>query len=298
MSRLWHSDNQSFNPRSPRGGATLDIIRKAVRHAVSIHAPHEGERRAISINYIFHIVCFNPRSPRGGATGISPLKGSVPQRFNPRSPRGGATVWLVGNSARDGVSIHAPHEGERHHTVSACAARRHVSIHAPHEGERRIAPLLAQHPCKFQSTLPTRGSDHHRPLLLLHIGQFQSTLPTRGSDAGLGGACMGEKVFQSTLPTRGSDQMSAYTPENNPIVSIHAPHEGERLFKTEGKNIEYMFQSTLPTRGSDGLRPWTTPRIRLFQSTLPTRGSDRRISTQKGVKKGFNPRSPRGGATG
>ena len=113
LSRLWHSDNQSFNPRSPRGGATLDIIRKAVRHAVSIHAPHEGERRAISINYIFHIVCFNPRSPRGGATNPgrrlcrtmpvsihAPHEGerlflcdfaAIHKRFNPRSPRGGAT---------------------------------------------------------------------------------------------------------------------------------------------------------------------------------------------------------------
>ena len=57
-------------------------------------------------------------------------------------------------------------------------------------------------------------------------------------------------------------------------VSIHAPHEGERpifLLRT---------QNALE-----------------FQSTLPTRGSDRVLFIILRCVSGFNPRSPRGGAT-
>ena len=136
LSRLWHSDNQSFNPRSPRGGATLDIIRKAVRHAVSIHAPHEGERRAISINYIFHIVCFNPRSPRGGATGLTLEAGAL------------------------------------------CVM--------------------------FQSTLPTRGSDGDIPPKGERTPAFQSTLPTRGSDRMACGQLRTGRGFNPRSPRGGA----------------------------------------------------------------------------------------------
>ena len=34
-----------FNPRSPRGGATIALRAGVMRPAISIHAPHEGERR-------------------------------------------------------------------------------------------------------------------------------------------------------------------------------------------------------------------------------------------------------------
>ena len=109
-----------FNPRSPRGGATriflhhqtafifqstlptrgsdyapgayrLDIIN------ISIHAPHEGERRCGILIVPSGNGYFNPRSPRGGATIRADV---IPHRaiyFNPRSPRGGATAALVAN---------------------------------------------------------------------------------------------------------------------------------------------------------------------------------------------------------
>ena len=103
-------------------------------------------------------------------------------------------------------------------------------------------------------------------------------------------------------------------------ISIHAPHEGERLLDPDWPGWDDVFQSTLPTRGSDIL--WCTrsqarmhfnprsPRggattsflaksvALLFQSTLPTRGSDGDwwwIASWTYYN--FNPRSPRGGAT-
>ena len=84
-----------------------------------------------------------------------------------------------------------------------------------------------------------------------------------------------EWIFQSTLPTRGSDHFPRRCILQHRHISIHAPHEGERLTPYQPAPPVDMFQSTLPTRGSDGdwwwIASWTYYN--------------------------FNPRSPRGGAT-
>ena len=149
-----------FNPRSPRGGATMRPICHIIatiafqstlptrgsdlhiphllhqRFFISIHAPHEGERHA-SINYR-----------------------NVGSDFNPRSPRGGATT-----------------------AAATSIPTTNISIHAPHEGERLNAHLTCFQHIKFQSTLPTRGSDYTALLFISVLMLFQSTLPTRGSDS-------------------------------------------------------------------------------------------------------------------
>ena len=59
-------------------------------------------------------------------------------------------------------------------------------------------------------------------------------------------------------------------------ISIHAPHEGERRFCCNRSRPKSKFQSTLPTRGSDtDIIHHILYQIK-FQSTLPTRGSDTR----------------------
>ena len=58
-------------------------------------------------------------------------------------------------------------------------------------------------------------------------------------------------MFQSTLPTRGSDLLVLLGLLIAAKVSIHAPHEGERLYQVEHEVLGIKFQSTLPTRGSD-----------------------------------------------
>ena len=101
-----------FNPRSPRGGATiltslprkhnvfqstlpargsdLPAITQARKVSVSIHAPREGERRLPAIT----------------------------------------------QARKVSVSIHAPREGERLHSRQTYF-HADVSIHAPREGERQ-----------------------------------------------------------------------------------------------------------------------------------------------------------------
>ena len=171
----------NFNPRSPRGGATTTIYycfyhvrisihaphegerpglkpRRLSGAEISIHAPHEGERHAILCRAEKHIN-FNPRSPRGGATATllpsfrcCKFQSTLPTRGSDNPCR----LPLHGTK----ISIHAPHEGERHeydapihpiyknfnprsprggatHDVLRVRVARQISIHAPHEGERR-----------------------------------------------------------------------------------------------------------------------------------------------------------------
>ena len=183
---LWeHTSTRTyFNPRSPRGGATCaEAARTAGPSTISIHAPHEGERRgirprlsllirAISIHapheggatmdrrgWHTDLLNFNPRSPRGGAT-LTPITVTLsPSYFNPRSPRGGATVKLTKKQKTCCISIHAPHEGERHVLELTHIDPQIISIHAPHEGERLQLDYARCRGVEFQSTLPTRGSD-------------------------------------------------------------------------------------------------------------------------------------------
>ena len=127
-------------------------------------------------------------------------------------------------------------------------------------------------------------------------------------------------MFQSTLPTRGSDN-SSFSFSISHVVSIHAPHEGERPYKIGSKlahansfnprsprggatmlsfGTVYLangFQSTLPTRGSDQFELSAALATGQFQSTLPTRGSDHVDYKNYTFHQSFNPRSPRGGAT-
>ena len=58
-------------------------------------------------------------------------------------------------------------------------------------------------------------------------------------------------------------------------ISIHAPHEGERLNVSRDKAKNWRaFQSTLPARGSDSMMSCVSASLGRFQSTLPARGSD------------------------
>ena len=97
-----------------------------------------------------------------------------------------------------------PTRGSDHHTVSACAARRHVSIHAPHEGERPMPTCVMLKLLMFQSTLPTRGSDSR------HFYRLSKRL-----------------CFHPRPPRGGATNARAELLQHI-IVSIHAPHEGER----------------------------------------------------------------------
>ena len=80
-----------FNPRSPRGGATVSDAKDFDAILISIHAPHEGERRTLHKNAAI-TMGISIHAPHEGERpfAYSPLRQSQ-EDFNPRSPRGGAT---------------------------------------------------------------------------------------------------------------------------------------------------------------------------------------------------------------
>ena len=126
-----------FNPRSPRGGATFPpSCRPLAARRISIHAPHEGERRSRRVADTLQ-VDFNPRSPRGGATFYKAVDDFVANISIHAPHEGERRLSLHPSALAFGISIHAPHEGERPGAEAVLLTSAEISIHAPHEGERQ-----------------------------------------------------------------------------------------------------------------------------------------------------------------
>ena len=194
--------------------------------------------------------------------------------FNPRSPRGGATDYWPGGLTWVGISIHAPHEGERLTPYQPAPPVDIFQSTLPTRGSDRSCSSTVGGIVGFQSTLPTRGSDNAGYLTAPVEFVFQSTLPTRGSDHICRKEAAKDEKFQSTLPTRGSDAKEAEKPVSL-AISIHAPHEGERRLQGRGRGDKSDISIHAPHEGE---RPF-------------------HVDAAICIDGDFNPRSPRGGAT-
>ena len=195
------------------------------------------------------------------------------QRFQSTLPTRGSDMVAHRRLERDLISIHAPHEGERLDDLTDATPAQMISIHAPHEGERRRGEGIYRAFGGFQSTLPTRGSDYLRPRAKTSNTYFNPRSPR-------GGATRRTRVFYAVS-----------------IISIHAPHEGERQEIEFTRTDDTKFQSTLPTRGSDMKRGGLHLRHMHFNPRSPRGGATLQRLWSGRLKINFNPRSPRGGAT-
>ena len=218
---------RNFNPRSPRGGATSYSSPPYGYTVISIHAPHEGERRAQGDGKDFAQRDFNPRSPRGGATASGRHASQTQKHFNPRSPRGGATwIHLPPRHCGGYFNPRSPRGGATFNSLIVFV-QLEISIHAPHEGERLLCIKNQIFISVFQSTLPTRGSDVLSNYCKCLCKNFNPRSPRGGATMM---SCVSASLgrFQSTLPTRGSDDVPHFALGEAVPISIHAPHEGER----------------------------------------------------------------------
>ena len=148
-----------FNPRSPRGGATQDAEAAEAKVYISIHAPHEGERRLIGQIW--------------QDAGI--FQSTLPTRGSDRLPP-------CGTKEMERISIHAPHEGERPAPVRH--TRQPLWIFQstlPTRGSDLIKSLIIASPLYFNPRSP-RGGATKLYIVPEPLRKFQSTLPTRGSD--------------------------------------------------------------------------------------------------------------------
>ena len=153
--------------------------------------------------------------------------GVVPPHFNPRSPRGGATQLLLHRGWDYGISIHAPHEGERPHLRTSLPSSSQfqstlptrgsdltivantiaiviISIHAPHEGERRLTLTGQAGTTYFNPRSPRGGATENGLYVFAVCANFNPRSP-RGGATDSPRDCEPVIIFQSTLPTRGSD---------------------------------------------------------------------------------------------
>ena len=221
-----HEKRAYFNPRSPRGGATLYDIAPEIDAVISIHAPTRGSDHTF-LHREKNTVQFQSTLPTRGSDAAKaylprvgrefqstlPTRGSDESKekqwpelsdFNPRSPRGGATTSAARRRRRTkNFNPRSPRGGATAWRKNKTELQ-HISIHAPHEGERLIAKSTIRAKIQFQSTLPTRGSDHTAWRFGRHI-RISIHAPHEG-----------ERPHLNLL------YRSIYA------ISIHAPHEGER----------------------------------------------------------------------
>ena len=101
-----------------------------------------------------------------------------------------------------------------------------ISIHAPHEGERPVRYCTDSAARDFNPRSPRGGAT---PTASPNFSQksFQSTLPTRGSDS-FDGSGSGIQCISIHAPHEGERLLRFRRIAANVEISIHAPHEGER----------------------------------------------------------------------
>ena len=102
----------NFNPRSPRGGATRVRRTPLPRRSFQSTLPTRGsDFRAGGGLHCRPL--FQSTLPTRGSDKRRRRIPVILRYFNPRSPRGGATLGDAYVWGAQGISIHAPHEGER-----------------------------------------------------------------------------------------------------------------------------------------------------------------------------------------
>ena len=216
-----------FNPRLPRGKATLSFFMKVRRSIVSIHAFREGRRLAKVLRTMEALLFQSTPSAReGDANGTFEAVGQ--KGFNPRLPRGKATdekgerwediEFQSTPSAREG-DLTRTHT----HRVSA-----EVSIHAFREGRRHFPTFDGLQLTVFQSTPSAREGD----LTRTHTHRVSAEVSIHAFREG-----------RRPWPL-------AYT-QRNFFVSIHAFREGRRHCSRCKTMTTMRFQSTPSAREGD-----------------------------------------------
>ena len=126
-----------FNPRSPRGGATIKFVKSSIV-----------------------LILFQSTLPTRGSDFNFRSFFKPDYGFNPRSPRGGATILFCCGTADADVSIHAPHEGERQRRQTEKSNRkRGFNPRSPRGGATAEKCICMQHFREFTEYYPLRHGD-------------------------------------------------------------------------------------------------------------------------------------------
>ena len=176
---------------------------------ISIHAPHEGERRKPLWTFT------RPRAD-----------------FNPRSPRGGATNRRAYSGIKGVISIHAPHEGERQMPCLTLTGQVGFQSTLPTRGSDTRTEFSHTVDRLFQSTLPTRGSDLRSIKTIKSTDKISIHAPHEGERPSFCGLLRGQGLISIHAPHEGERRCIISVDKAKGSISIHAPHEGERQRKS------------------------------------------------------------------
>ena len=173
-----------------------------------------------------------------------------------------------------------------------------ISIHAPHEGERPAPPVdINDLAANFNPRSPRGGATWARLQGTIHRRYFNPRSP-RGGATKFAQAVATGFYISIHAPHEGERLGAVSTYRRGKAISIHAPHEGERrIVVIVSPSSAADFNPRSPRGGATILLPRLIFRKNRFQSTLPTRGSDAQPPCRIPWRYNFNPRSPRGGAT-
>ena len=296
-----------------RQGGRESILR------VSIHAPPRGGRRASLMRELPGILfqstppypaietrfqstppasvslegqSFNPRPPRGGRPNHRPSQ-RHPQRFQSTPPARGATTRRRVDSLSFQFQSTPPARGAtgcRRRSAGAGA----VSIHAPRAGGDPLHPFMPSRSDCFNPR-PPRGGRRRSRIRPDTLAGFNPRPPRGGRRR--------SRIRPDTLagfnprPPRGGATQRRGQGAQAGHVSIHAPRAGGRPGPWPTPRPISWFQSTPPARGGD-VDAGDSNGAGGFQSTPPARGGDPAAPFLPRRMQGFNPRPPRGGATG
>ena len=219
---------------------------------------------------------FNPRSPRGGATGAGRWKRFCAARFQSTLPTRGSDRKRA-TCVPDAKTFQStlPTRGSDDVPHFALGEAVPISIHAPHEGERPAPPVdINDLAANFNPRSPRGGATWARLQGTIHRRYFNPRSP-RGGATKFAQAVATGFYISIHAPHEGERLGAVSTYRRGKAISIHAPHEGERrIVVIVSPSSAADFNPRSPRGGATILLPRLIFRKNRFQSTLPTRGSD------------------------
>ena len=108
---------------------------------------------------------------------------------------------------------------------------------------------------------------------------FNPRSPRGGATRSLKRGITSSVNFNPRSP-RGGATVTKPVFDDNDVISIHAPHEGERPLQRTGEMMQVIISIHAPHEGERQTAPFEWRGEKIFQSTLPTRGSDYKDRTK------------------
>ena len=150
-------------------------------------------------------------------------------------------------------------------------------------------------PLYFNPRTP-RGGATQRGVIRIKIETISIHAPHEGVRRSRGSRMVLKLLFQSTHPTRGCDEKLLNVITTESVISIHAPHEGVRphaegdVTEATGISIHAPHEGVRQSKNRINRPSYN------FNPRTP-RGGATGCQRFCGIHRHFNPRTPRGGAT-